>query len=396
MLFLHAPRVPRGATGGMVRAPMVPPPDARTQRAALQAAMSRGQKRGRLASRLRDAGRSIVVGLAGLLFPRPRAGLPPRDALRKVLVVRTDERVGNQLLTTPLLRALKVGLPGAELHLLAPRQARAIAPPHVDRLWLWQKRDAFRAPHRFLSQLQALRRERFDLVVDASHWSAFSLTTVLLTRLVGGRATLGHDRGESARFLSVAVPHDPAIASEVPAKLELLAPLGLPDRGLAPETGLGLDPAPARALLATAGVGDRPFAVLNPGARLADRRWPPEPYAEVARGLAARGLAVLVVWGPGEEPIAREIAARSGTTLAPPTDLSLLAGLMRGARLVVTNNSGPMHLAAAVGAPTVGVFFAGDSARWGHRVPTFAAAEVRSPADAPLVLAACDRLLAAR
>ncbi|HSN16346.1 MAG TPA: glycosyltransferase family 9 protein, partial [Anaeromyxobacteraceae bacterium] len=60
------------------------------------------------------------------------------------------------------------------------------------------------------------------------------------------------------------------------------------------------------------------------------------------------------------------------------------------------NNSGPMHLAAAVGAPTVGVFFSGDSARWGHRVETFAAAEVRSPADHALVLAACDRLLALR
>jgi ADP-heptose:LPS heptosyltransferase len=74
--------------------------------------------------------------------------------------------------------------------------------------------------------------------------------------------------------------------------------------------------------------------------------------------------------------------------------LALLAGLLRAARLVVTNNSGPMHLAAAVGAPTVGVFFSGDSARWGHQVPTFAAAEVRAPTDHALVLAACDRLLA--
>lgn len=368
-------------------------PEARAHQERLQAALDRGTKRGPLATRLRDAGRMLVLGLASLLFPPPRATLPARDEIRRLLVIRTDERVGNQLLTTPLLRALKEGLPGAELHLLAPRQARAIAPPHVDRLWDWRKRDAFRAPLRFLALLRDLRRAKFDVVVEASHWSAFSLTAVLLARLVGGRATVGHDRGESARFLSHPVPHDPANGSEIPAKLELLRPLGLPARGLAPETGLGLDPAPARALLAAAGLAGRPLAVLNPGARLADRRWPPEPYAEVARGLAARGLAVLVVWGPGEEPIASEIARRSGTTLSPPTDLALLAGLLRAARLVVTNNSGPMHLAAAVRAPTVGVFFSGDSARWGHRVETFAAAEVRSPADAGKVLDACDRLL---
>jgi heptosyltransferase-3 len=335
----------------------------------------------------------VVLALANALFPRPITALPERQQIRKLLVIRTDERVGNQLLTTPLLRALKLGLPAAELHLLAPRQGKAIAPPHVDRLWLWQKRDAFRAPHRFVGLLRALRRERFDVVVEAGHWSAFPLTAVLVARLVGGRVTIGHDRGESARFLSHPVPHDPANSSEVPAKLELLAPLGLAGRGLELETGLGLDPAPARELLATAGLAGRPYAVLNPGARLADRRWPPEPYAEVARGLTSRGLSVLVVWGPGEEPIAREIAALSGATLAPATDLALLAGIMRSARLVVTNNSGPMHLAAAVGAPTVGVFFSGDSARWGHGVPTFAAAEVHSTADHAMVLAACDRLL---
>jgi ADP-heptose:LPS heptosyltransferase len=372
---------------------MAPETEPRAHRDRLRAALTGGRQRGRFATFARGAGRAVALALANALFPRPKPTAIDRGAIRKLLVIRVDERVGNQLLTTPLLRALKLGIPSAELHLLAPRQARAIAPPHVDRLWLWQKRDSFRAPHRFLGLLLALRREKFDVVVEAGHWSAFPLTAVLLARAVGGRVTVGHDRGEAARFLSHPVPHDPASVSEVPAKLELLAPLGLAPKGLSLETGLGLDPAPARALLEAAGLAGRPYAVLNPGARLADRRWPPEPYAEVARGLAARGVAVLVVWGPGEEPIAREIAERSGAILAPPTDLALLAGLMRAARLVVTNNSGPMHLAAAVGAPTVGVFFSGDSARWGHQLPTFAPAEVRTPADHAIVLAACERLL---
>jgi heptosyltransferase-3 len=366
----------------------------RDQRDQLRDALVRGRQRGRWATLLREAGRAIVLALAKAVFPRPVVPIPDRERIRKLLVIRTDERVGNQLLTTPLLRALKLGLPAAELHLLAPRQAKAIEPPHVDRLWLWQKRDAFRAPHRFVALIRALRRERFDVVVEAGHWSAFPLTAVLLARLVGCRVTIGHDRGESASFLSHPVPHDPANGNETPAKLELLTPLGLPCQGLELETGAGLDSAPALALLAASGLAERPYAVLNPGARLADRRWPPEPYAEVARGLASRGLAVLVVWGPGEEPIAREIAELGHVTLAPATDLALLAALMRSARLVVTNNTGPMHLAAAVGAPTVGVFFYGDSTRWGHGVPTFAAAEVRSTADHAMVLEACDRLLA--
>lgn len=353
-----------------------------------------GRQRGPVGDLFRAVGRRLALGLANLILPRPRAPVPPPEEIRRLLVVRVDERVGNQLLTTPLLRALKLGLPGAELHLLAPRQGHLVASPHVDRFHLWQKRDAFRAPRRQLRQLRALRRERFDLVIEAGHWSAWSLTASLLARTLGGRrAIVGHDRGDAARFLSHPVPHDPATISEVPAKLELLTPLGLRARGLELETGLGRDVAAADAALAAAGLTGRPFALLNPGARLADRRWPPEAYAAVARGLAERGLAVLVVWGPGEEGLAGAIAAGSGARLAPPTDLDRLAALMRRARLVVSNNSGPMHLAVAVGAPTVGVFFRGDSARWGHLVPGFAAAEVRGDDEAPAVLAACDRVL---
>lgn len=357
-----------------------------------------GAGRGPAGDVLRALGRGLVLGLANLLWPRPRAVLPPLAELRKVLVIRVDERVGNQLLTTPLLRALKLGLPQAELHLLAPRQGHLVASPHVDRALLWQKRDAFRAPWRMLALLRALRRERYDLVVEAGHWSAFSLTASVLARAIGRRVTIGHDRGDAARFLSHPVPHDPARVSEVPAKLELLAPLGLPPRGLGLETGLGQDAGSIRTaatILDAAGLGTLPFAILNPGARLADRRWPPEAYAAVARGLAGQGLRVLVVWGPGEERLAGDIVTGSGATLAPPTDLPLLAALMRRARLVVSNNSGPMHLAVAVGAPTVGVFFRGDSARWGHALPSFAAAEVRGEDEAGRVLEACDRALAA-
>ncbi|MFT3914623.1 MAG: glycosyltransferase family 9 protein [Anaeromyxobacteraceae bacterium] len=375
--------------------PQTPGSPTRAEQVAAAKKLGGGVQRGPIANFFRAIGRTLALGLANLVFPRPRAALPALDRLRRVLVVRLDERVGNQLLTTPLLRALKLGLPGAELHLLAPKQGRLAGSPHVDRFVLWQKRDAFKAPLRFIGLLRGLRRERYDLVVEANHWSAYSLTGSLVARLVAGKAPIvGHDRGDAARFLSHPVRHDPAEPSEVPAKLELLQALGLPARGLELETSLGVDAlGEADALLAAAGLTGKPLAVVNPGARISDRRWPPEHYAEVCKGLIARGLAPLVVWGPGEEVLAKAIAEGSGAVFAPPTSLPLLAALMRRARLVVSNNSGPMHLAMAVGARTVGVFFRGDSARWGHRLPTFAAAEVRGDAPAEVVLRAVDEVM---
>jgi len=114
----------------------------------------------------------------------------------------------------------------------------------------------------------------------------------------------------------------------------------------------------------------------------------------VARGLRERGLAVLIVWGPGEEAIAQSVASGSGTFLAPATDLELLANLLRRARICISNNTGPMHLAVAVRTPTVGVFLAGDDERWGHSLPWFASAKPATDADSEAVLKACDQLLA--
>ncbi len=362
----------------------------------LEAEVGGARGRSATAMRWRDRARALVIAVAARIWPRPTRALPPLSAIRRVLVVRPDERVGNQLLTTPLLRALKRGLPGARVDLLAAaRQAEVVVTREVDRVIPFQKRLAFRRPWAFVRDLLALRRSRYDVVVEAGHWSGFSLTASLLARIASaGAPVIGHRRGESERFLSHPVEHDPANEGEVSAKLELLRPLGLAATDRAPETELGNDAAMAETLRRGLGLAGIRYAVLNPGARMADRRWPPSAFAAVARGIAEGGLRVLVVWGPGEEHLARTIAERSGATLAPPTDLPALAALLRGASLCVSNNSGPMHLAVAVRTPTVGLFLSGERRRWGHDLPWFEAAEPRGEDDSESVLLACDRLLA--
>ncbi|HEY7724949.1 MAG TPA: glycosyltransferase family 9 protein [Anaeromyxobacteraceae bacterium] len=349
--------------------------------------------RGRLRGALRAVGRSLALALATAVFRPPRRG-GPVGPLRKILVVRPDERLGDLLLTTPLLRALRRGLPGCELHVLvADRLAHVAEGPLVDRVIAYEKRLFFRRPWQLAGLLRDLRRQRYDAAIDAGHWFAFSLTASLLTRAAGARVQVGHDRGQAALFLSHPVAHDPACEREVAAKLELLAPLGVAPAGPALESALGRDGALAAAVLART-AARAPFAVLNPGARMADRRWPAAAHAAVARGLRVRGLDVLVVWGPGEEEMGRAVALAAEARLAPPTGIVALASLLRRAALCVSNDSGPMHLAVALGTPTVGIFIAGDEARWGHALPHFAAAQPRGEKDSAAVLAACDRLLA--
>ena len=327
-----------------------------------------------------------LARLAALLLPL-RGGVPSRAGLRRVLIVRTDDRVGNALLTLPLARALADALPGAQIDLLLPasRLQTARGLPGFG-LVEFRKQDSFRHPLRFLRFLAAVRARGYDAAIDAAHWHAFSLTSALLARWASRRWVVGSARGATCLYSSAVELPAPG-TPEVAAKVALAGGLGLPSLPVPPlETSLGASPAEQaaakreREALGLAG----PFAALNPGARKADHRWDPQQFAALARALRREhALPSLVLWGPGEEPLARAVCAASegAALLAPPTDLSQLAAHLRASALAVTNDTGPMHLAVACGAPVLAIFLAADGARWGHPGPRFAG--VDAPASAP-------------
>jgi ADP-heptose:LPS heptosyltransferase len=309
----------------------------------------------------------LIARSAAALLPL-RGGQPRPEEIRKVLVVRTDERVGNALLTIPLVRALQKALPGAQVDLLlSARQARVAEGLPNLRIVRFDKRRPWRLPP----------RGSYDVVIDAAHWHAFSTTSALVSRWAVSRWLVGSARGPSSLY-SAAQALPPPGLPEVAAKVSLAESLGLPPVPAPPlETALGLGMPPFELPAA--------FIALNPGARKADHRW--TDFAALARKLP---LPAVVVWGPGERDLAAEIAAQGGATLAPDTDLDQLASVFRRAALVITNDTGPMHLAVACGARVVGLFLEEAGLRWASPGPRFRAV-VRPSVDA--VLAAAGELL---
>jgi lipopolysaccharide heptosyltransferase I len=101
------------------------------------------------------------------------------------------------------------------------------------------------------------------------------------------------------------------------------------------------------------------YALLNPGAAWPNKRWPPERFGQLARELRARHeIMSVVLWGPGEEALAKAVveAANGAALLSPKTTIADLVALARGARVMVSGDTGPTHVAAAVGAPLVAIF----------------------------------------
>ncbi len=321
--------------------------------------------------RLEIAGKLLLAWIvAGLLWrPGRRARARSSEALsrpRKVLVVRTDNRVGEALLTTPLLTALKSHPQKPEVHLLVhPRVVRVLAGhPCIDRLIPFGERDRNLGP--LSPVVRALRRERYDVVVNAANWEAPSVGPAVASRLIGSRSVvLGPDMRPVRALFDVPVPPLPGTRSEARQRLHLLSPL----LSAADRAPLSFRPVAENAVVLQTlrDLPPRPFAVVNPGGRLGWRRVKPEVFAAACRALVEEGITPLVTWGPGEESLADEVLSLTPSAVrAPPTTIDELASLMSRAALTVCNNTGPMHLSVAVGTPTLGLFLHMDMARWGH------------------------------
>jgi ADP-heptose:LPS heptosyltransferase len=218
----------------------------------------------------------------------------------------------------------------------------------------------------------ALRARRYDIALDFQGlWKSAAWARLSGARHVLGYGRRGRREPASAILLTESGPLPSGVTHVIDKNLALLAPLDIQAVGqrefpfpFAPGAVLRVD-------AGLAGLGPGDFAVLNPGGGWASKLWPAEAYGEAARGLRDRGLRVLVTWGPGEEPLADRVveASRGAAARCFPTTLPELVELLRRARLVVAADTGPLHIACAVGRPVVALFGPTDPARNGPFAP---------------------------
>jgi heptosyltransferase-2 len=281
-------------------------------------------------------------------------GLSVTSSYGNILVIQTGF-VGDMILTSPLLRALRTGMPGAEITLLhAPRTEELVrACPRVNHRIAFDKRGSERSAGRTLRLAASLRSRGFDLVISPHR----SFRSGVLALATGAERRIGFDHYPSALFYTDVVPYSRWESTFVRRKLRLLEPLGLlaEDETLEAYYGAAETEAAER-LLREAGVRGA-YAVLALGSAWPTKRWPPERFGELAALLARRGLASVLVGGTGDAE-AGERARRSGPAadLAGRTGLDVLAAILARAALFVGADSGTLHLARAAGVPAIALF----------------------------------------
>ncbi len=276
---------------------------------------------------------------------------------KNVAVLQTSF-LGDTLLTLPLLRRLKESLPGARVSVVTlPKNADVFkGSPWVDETILDDKRGrhgGILGAWRIASELKA---RGFDLAVIPHR----SLRSALVARLAGIPRRVGFSSSAGSFLLTDAVPFA-WLTHDLERNLALARPLGGDAAAARGEERYVVPRAPSPALvkrLEEAGVGSGVrLAGIHPGAAWATKRWLPERFAELCRRLKADGVTPVLVGGPADAALGAEIAKASGAAdMVGKTDLEELKSLMGRLALFVTNDSGPMHLAAAAGVPVVAIF----------------------------------------
>ncbi|RKU37750.1 lipopolysaccharide heptosyltransferase II [Candidatus Poribacteria bacterium] len=301
-----------------------------------------------------------------LFYPKR---LPKDFVPKRILVVKLDH-LGDVILATPVFSNLRHAYPNAELHALTGRWSRVVLERHPDVNAVFDYNSpAFSRTGQSTTLKQAfqlyreLHRQKYDLIIELrGDWrtTKFSLLQLTPHRLSRAALQIENKLGRP-RFSGT---------HETTRNLDVLRHAGIPTSiQTATFSVTTADEKWASDFLAIHKIDKQgPLVAIHPGSPIPLKRWLPERYAKLADWLIARkGTQVLFVGVKDEIPIVTEIQRRMkgiSINIAGETTLTQLASILHTCNMFIGNDSGPMHLAAAVGTPTIGLYGPGDPTRF--------------------------------
>ncbi len=280
--------------------------------------------------------------------------------MNRILIVNANW-LGDVLFSTPAIRAVRKARPEAHLACLVPARCEAVLAnnPHLDAVIVADDDTSFTAWPAAWALAARLRKEKFDTVIFFHR----SKTKAFVARLAGIPERLGYDSSAARRGLTRSCPPPVPPYHRIDYFLGLVRALGFPDDGRVPDffprqkAAAELD-----ALFRETGLQRaEPYVVVHAGGNWDLKRWPPEHFAAWIRLFRSRFPWKVILCGTaGETAVTEKI--RSGfkggevVSLCGRTSLDALALLLKDAKLLISNDSGPIHLAATQKTPILGIF----------------------------------------
>ncbi len=335
--------------------------------------------------------RRTRLALASLFFHAMRTRPLGADTLKalgpspNILVVRQQNQMGDMLLTTPCFRALRESLPGSWITLVASDENEAVvrSNPHLDEVVVYRKTLFRRNPAALLNFLAAVRKRRYDVGIVISTVS-LSVTSVLICLASRARCRVGFSgssfgMGFVDRAFHAAFPILDPDVHQTRLALSLLENLGVHTQDLSPimvpsseaeafarefMSGRGLE---TGEVAGHTDLGAGPVVGIHPGAGKNKNRWPASGFASVSNALRKElGARILVIGGPADsEAIDTMLSALDfKPVLLSGESLDRVAAVIKRLSLFICNDTGVLHVSAAVGCPTLSLFGPTDPSKW--------------------------------
>ncbi|MFC1539207.1 glycosyltransferase family 9 protein [Candidatus Latescibacterota bacterium] len=295
------------------------------------------------------------------------------DTINRILVVRQDSRLGNLVLMSPLLSAIKAAVPHAELDVLISEGFEEVLTgnPNVDKVIVFKKKRARFMPWSYFFLINDLRKKEYDMAIDVSDGYHFSLNNILLTAFSGAYYRLGYDRGDAKSFLNILIPLPPKNTHMIDAI-----------RGLAEKISPVVGEFPMMYYLSDK---DRAFAdtwlnnrdihefdsffAIHPGGK-GHKKWSAENYAALIDKIdEAVGVKIIVIGGNAEREAINIIKNRAKTRfdILENVKVGEMAAVIERCDIFISGDTGPMHVSAALGRPTVALFISSNYFVYGPR-----------------------------
>ncbi|MFC1490440.1 glycosyltransferase family 9 protein [Candidatus Latescibacterota bacterium] len=295
------------------------------------------------------------------------------ETINRILVVRQDSRLGNLVLMSPLLSAIKAAMPHAELDVLISEGFEEVLTgnPNVDNVILFEKKRARLMPWRYLFLISKLRKNEYDMAIDVSDGYHFSLNNILLTAFSGAHYRLGYERGDAKSFLNILVPLPPKNTHMSDAIL-----------GLAEKISPIVGKYPMKYYLSDE---DRVFAgkwliehdihdidsffAIHPGGK-GRKKWGAENFAALIDKINdAVGVKIVVLGGKAEKETIEKIKKHSKTRfdILDNVRVGEMAAVIERCDMFISGDTGPMHVSSALDRPTVALFSSSNYSVYGPR-----------------------------
>ncbi len=318
-------------------------------------------------------GRKTCLVVLRHLIEKDFKPAPDIRQIKQLLFIRID-RIGDMVLSTPVFKSLKSANPLLEITVLAsPTNARLIElNPYVDRVIIFDTHGGL--CHAFMV-IRNLRKFGFDLAIDP--YRGYALRSACIAFLSGAKWRVGYPFCGREIFFNIAAEEPPADLPIIDEVLNTLTPLGVHAKERVPQIFLSdTEKKWAKEWLAQAGIRTTFLIGVHPGAYYESQRWPAESFADlILRLKRERDFKVILFGGPADSSVISRMRSRLNGQIPihESEDLRLFLALIAECSLFICNNSGPLHMAAALGIPTISFMGPTVKERWmpvgdGHKV----------------------------